>query len=262
MLRKGIILAIFVVSASVTILSISAQESQIPAWVKGVANFWVEGNISDGEFGEAITFLIEQNIIRVAMPNTADNTDLKNKISQLESENTRLENQISVYKLQNSKLQSEIDNIQDSDYTVDNERVVPYEANKIQVNVKGRAGPFEIEVTDAGYSWFNDDDGNPEELFRVSVKVTNIRHGNSVTYAPTIINLVSPGGYALQHEYTNGLKANTKMPSGTSLTGFYTFEKPSKLGEFRLFLDLTVLEDIRLGNTFSYDITIPFSLKK
>jgi len=106
------------------ILSISAQESQIPAWVKGVANFWVEGNISDDEFGEAVTFLIEQKIIRVAMPNVADDTELKNKISQLEAEKTRLENEILVYKRQNLKLQNELNNIQDSDYTVDDEKVL------------------------------------------------------------------------------------------------------------------------------------------
>jgi len=39
------------------------EEYQIPEWVKGVASFWVEGNISDTEFGDAIKFLLEHEII-------------------------------------------------------------------------------------------------------------------------------------------------------------------------------------------------------
>jgi hypothetical protein len=48
-------------------VSIYAQETttEIPVWVKGVANFWVDGNINDAEFGEAITFLIEQGIFKI-----------------------------------------------------------------------------------------------------------------------------------------------------------------------------------------------------
>ena len=51
----------------ILLIPVYAQEStsEIPAWVKGVANFWVEGNISDQEFGEAISFLIEQNKRRI-----------------------------------------------------------------------------------------------------------------------------------------------------------------------------------------------------
>ena len=72
-------------------ITVSAQSTEIPAWVKGVANFWVEGNISDGEFGEAITFLIEQEIIKVEMPQQNNNIELEKKISQLESENSKLQ---------------------------------------------------------------------------------------------------------------------------------------------------------------------------
>lgn len=49
------------------LIPVYTQESttEIPVWVKGVANFWIEGNIDDGEFGEALTFLIEQKIIKI-----------------------------------------------------------------------------------------------------------------------------------------------------------------------------------------------------
>ncbi len=83
------VISVLIVSVSVT--SISAQSQiDIPAWVKGIANFWVEGNISDTEFGESISFLIEQNIIQVEMPETDDFQTTK-KIRNLEVENKILE---------------------------------------------------------------------------------------------------------------------------------------------------------------------------
>jgi len=75
---------------TVSITSISAQsQSDIPVWVKGVADFWVKGNISDSDFGESISFLIEQDIIHVDMPDTKD-SETVNKIMMLEIENRKL----------------------------------------------------------------------------------------------------------------------------------------------------------------------------
>ncbi len=91
--------------------AISAESTEIPAWVKGVANFWVEGNINDSEFGESLSFLIEQGIIKVEMP-TIDNPELQNKISQLESKNTILQNEVSSLKNENSKLKQQINSLQ------------------------------------------------------------------------------------------------------------------------------------------------------
>jgi len=107
----GISLSIILLTAIIPSYSSSYD---IPSWVKGVANFWVEGNISDNEFGEAITFLIEQEILRVEMPNTADNSELQNKINQLESDKARLQNEITQLKGKNSQLQNELDTIQKS----------------------------------------------------------------------------------------------------------------------------------------------------
>lgn len=83
-----------------------SASSSIPAWIKGVANYWVEGNISDDEFGEAITFLIEQGILKVEMPQTADSSALNKKITELEAENKKLKNEISQLKEQNAVLQN------------------------------------------------------------------------------------------------------------------------------------------------------------
>lgn len=61
--------------------------TEIPSWVKGVANFWVEGNINDAEFGEAITFLIEQGIFKidsVAVPQQSSLNDDGKRLYELE----------------------------------------------------------------------------------------------------------------------------------------------------------------------------------
>jgi len=112
------VISVLIVSVSVT--SISAQfQSEIPAWVKGVANFWVEGNISDSDFGESISFLIEQNIIQVEMPETDDFQNIKKirdlvvENKKLEGENKKLKNELSVLKSENRELNTLIDDLLD-----------------------------------------------------------------------------------------------------------------------------------------------------
>ena len=109
-MKKVLLFAVVsVLIVSISSATIYAQsQSEIPAWVKGVANFWVEGNISDTEFGESISFLIEQKIIQVEMPNTDDEfqdtsriRDLVVENKKLEAENRKLKNEISILKNEN-----------------------------------------------------------------------------------------------------------------------------------------------------------------
>ena len=70
------VVSVLIVSVSVT--SISAQSQyEIPSWVKGVAGFWAEGKISDDEFGEGLSFLIDSEIIKVPLIQ-----ELQNQINQ------------------------------------------------------------------------------------------------------------------------------------------------------------------------------------
>jgi len=79
-------------------ISISAiSQYEIPAWVKGVAGFWAEDKISDTEFGEGLTFLIDSEIIKVPKIQ-----ELENKIAQLEAENRELEDSVRI-KLESSQ---------------------------------------------------------------------------------------------------------------------------------------------------------------
>lgn len=114
MKKLPIVLGLTLTIILIAIIPSYSSSYDIPAWVKGVANFWVEGNISDDEFGEAITFLIEQKILRVEMPNMVDTSELQNKIDQLETKNARLQIEILDLKEQNSKMKTELSSVQQS----------------------------------------------------------------------------------------------------------------------------------------------------
>ena len=81
---------VIIVSLIISITLASSVDAQgkysIPAWVKGVAGFWAEDKISDQEFGEGLTFLIDQGIIKVPKI-----TELENRVRQLENENAELQ---------------------------------------------------------------------------------------------------------------------------------------------------------------------------
>jgi uncharacterized protein YjbI with pentapeptide repeats len=94
-LNKILIISVLaVVLLSISVASISAQSKyDIPAWVKGVAGFWSEGKISNDEFGDGLSFLIDNDIIKVPKIKELqdENTKLKNDIVKLQSENTKLQ---------------------------------------------------------------------------------------------------------------------------------------------------------------------------
>lgn len=82
------IAAAVIITISVT--TISAQQSyNIPSWFKGVAGFWAEDKISDQEFGEGISFLINEEIIQIP-----EMESLKQQVEQLEDENLQLKIQL------------------------------------------------------------------------------------------------------------------------------------------------------------------------
>ncbi|MCH7967443.1 MAG: hypothetical protein IIB02_08550 [Thaumarchaeota archaeon] len=94
-MKKLLMLAVFsVLIVSVSFASIFAQSQyEIPSWVKGVANFWVEGNISDSEFGEGLSFLIDNEIIKVPLIQ-----ELQNEITQLKAENSEIRSKLNLSK--------------------------------------------------------------------------------------------------------------------------------------------------------------------
>ena len=61
-----------------------AQSEEIPKWVKEVAQFWVDGQISDSEFIEAIEFLVNAGIIKISESKEVSNSESK-EVSNSES---------------------------------------------------------------------------------------------------------------------------------------------------------------------------------
>lgn len=96
----------------ILLVPVYAQEAttDIPVWVKGVANFWVEGNISDDEFGEAITFLIEQGIFKIDSVTIPESiqviSDGEKRLYELEIKN--LEDEVKDVGLDNAHLLNSI----------------------------------------------------------------------------------------------------------------------------------------------------------
>lgn len=85
-------------------VSIYAQSQyDIPAWVKGVAGFWADEKITDSEFGEGLSFLIDSGIIKVPKIQ-----ELENDIRNLQTQNNNLLDNISVLENENNQLKLQI----------------------------------------------------------------------------------------------------------------------------------------------------------
>jgi len=87
-LRKGHILAILVIGVSIiSIVSISAEESFIPSWIKNTASFWVDGGVTDQEFITSIEWMIENNLIKI----DSEDNELEAQAGKLYQENPPLD---------------------------------------------------------------------------------------------------------------------------------------------------------------------------
>jgi len=78
---------------TLAITSVNAQgKYEIPSWVKGVAGFWAENKITDDDFGDGLSFLVDQEIIKIPKMESLKQqiSQLESKVKQLESENVQL----------------------------------------------------------------------------------------------------------------------------------------------------------------------------
>lgn len=92
--KKSYYLAILLAIIPMLVIPVLAQETEdkpIPSWVKSVAGYWSEDKINDGEFIEALEFLIDNNVI-----NLGENVFVDNTMSELQEENTILKEKLEV----------------------------------------------------------------------------------------------------------------------------------------------------------------------
>jgi len=73
LLSIPVILGIIVLISGPSVIA-QSENNEIPAWVKGLASFWVEDKITDIEFIEAIEFLIDSDIIKIGTNNKIINS--------------------------------------------------------------------------------------------------------------------------------------------------------------------------------------------
>ena len=67
-------------SSSIPLLSLTSAESEslIPEWIKNTAGFWVEGNVSDSEFINALQYMIKNGIIEIPKEDESSSLDCHN----------------------------------------------------------------------------------------------------------------------------------------------------------------------------------------
>ena len=58
-----LILSFSLIGSGILVPNSSAQDAQIPGWVKNVVEWWASGDISENEFLTGIEYLINNNII-------------------------------------------------------------------------------------------------------------------------------------------------------------------------------------------------------
>ena len=58
-----LILSFSLIGSGILVPNSSAQDAQIPGWIKNVADWWASGDISENEFLTGIEYLINNNII-------------------------------------------------------------------------------------------------------------------------------------------------------------------------------------------------------
>ena len=61
-----LILSFSLIGSGILVPNSSAQDAQIPGWVKNVAGWWVSGIVSENEFVSGIEYLINNNIINLS----------------------------------------------------------------------------------------------------------------------------------------------------------------------------------------------------
>lgn len=87
MLGIGHVLAILVISASViTILSVSADQTIIPPWIKKNADSWVNGYINDQQFITSLEWMLENNLIKIE----SVEQELQKEVKKLSDDNQRI----------------------------------------------------------------------------------------------------------------------------------------------------------------------------
>ncbi len=164
----------------------AATDYTIPAWVKGIAGFWVDDKISDQEFGEGLSFLIDNDVIKVP-----EMEKLQQENSQLKSELRELQTEFSAfYEL---ATQGFFSSTQISGTPqIEAIQILGYDARAVQ-NLLMHDGNNMVATS-------GDFDSNLEADERVAIYVTN----NSVQ--KIVLGEITLGGFTYSYANVNAIK--------------------------------------------------------
>lgn len=89
------VIIVIIVLISVPSISAQSESGEIPSWIKGIADFWVDGRINDAEFIEALEFMIDNNVIKLGNTVSVANT-MSVEMVELKKENGELQEKFNV----------------------------------------------------------------------------------------------------------------------------------------------------------------------
>ncbi len=189
------IISLFLISGIFVIFPYAFAD-EIPAWVKGVANFWVEGNISDTEFGDAIVFLIEQDILKLDLLE-----NLKLQVAQLEMEKA--------YILEFGSLEGFMIESEEATDEIQGEKI-------IHIDILPGA-----HLPDAGMNALTC--GTTCEIKYLSVRLLEIEPGTTVVWTnqDSVSHNITSGVQSFGHDKPNipdGYMASGEIPPGESFS--------------------------------------------
>ena len=85
-MNKLLPVAVFVCMSIVLIpVNVYAEEQTIPSWIKQIAVFWGNGQISDAEFITALQYLIQVGILTVPVPDVIQESDVAHDVAVQEN---------------------------------------------------------------------------------------------------------------------------------------------------------------------------------
>jgi len=87
--------AFIIAVSSITIFAFAQEGSIVPSWIKNTAGFWVNDQVSDTEFINALQFMITNGIIQIPTQSDHGLNKLQEENEQLKAEILSLKSQLS-----------------------------------------------------------------------------------------------------------------------------------------------------------------------
>src|SRR3989338_4091317 len=109
--------AILVLIVFVGIIPASAEEIEIPEWVKTTLVMWSEGEISDQEFVTAIDYLKDKGIVKLSSVN---DEEIQRQIEYLKAKNEVIKKEVKILRETNKQFANQISSCMNSDQIANN----------------------------------------------------------------------------------------------------------------------------------------------